>query len=720
MLISAISLFGVGRSFADGGHSVDIPRQYVVEQPTILSADLSDSVGPRLLKLLSIQVERNLERMAEDRREGGIEDDETIVTDCPYFGHFLGGNVYALAVLLRFGGSELTVGRHSRDELERTAVAIVCALAGEHILGGGEKEWSTFRSPRYIHLLGMGAWLLWDRLDGQTRLLVARIMAHEADRFLAAPAPAQLFDDTQAESNAWTGGGIAVAGCMLKHHPHRERWLEKANEYMISAYATAGDVARETEVDGKPLNQWLTGPNAFPDYTVENHGIVHPDYIAAISEMVRSAVAFGLAGESLPEAVTFNAEQVFDRLMFLSLPDGTHFYPQGTDYTPRRVDSLFQACNIVSLLPNPQRKACFLRSLARLETMAEAWPTVPMSGWVGFSRDLGCMWGLTQNYLMFRLFGTGGAALPDAELDASLAETHECTMGQFIVQRRAESLASFSWRPGSIMGLAMPLDRDVLCYPLPGGYVGDVREQGSDASEMDVHSHHIVTSAAGFAARMELSWCSRKVHQSCAFVALPNGIAVYLEERRALTDVTISAANSGTIAFFDDVRWPYQAQPREYTGAEGVLNAASAATSKGDWINIDGRMGFAALGTSGMSLTRREGKPCIWRGEDTMYHTCRLQFVPAMDCELPATFSAGQRVSVFALVSCPNQDAAATEALAAELAQAGWVCDMEGILAFVVGDQLMYFNVTEAMRRVAAAGERIELQPQSAGWMPLR
>jgi hypothetical protein len=510
---------------------------------------------------------------------------------------------------------------------------------------------------------------------------------------------------------------------MLRSHPHQGLWAQKANEYMISAYATAGDVASDEVIDGKPLNHWLTGPNAFPDYTVENHGLVHPDYMGAISEMVRCAISFRLAGEAVPQAVTFNAEQVLDVLVFLYLPDGTELYPQDTDYTPRRLDVFFQAGNIIPHKPSPLRKACFLRTLASLEAMATECPDQSMNGWIGFPYDLGSTWGLTQNYLMFRLFGDGGQALSDDQLEASLTGVFASEYGKFVVHRTSNAISSFSWhstgKQPKVMGLTMPLEKDILCYPMPWSYVGQVRELGEGAM-LKVHSHRVAAYDNGFAVLVELGWCSNKVRQNCAFVSLPDGRSVYLEERRALERVTIDQATSGNVTFFDDPRWIYQANPRTFFGEQGNVKPETGTLCEGNWVNVDDRMGYAVLGKNRFRLFAVSGRPCIWRGDGTMYHTSRLEFVQAAlgaEKTIPVLSDESEAVNRFGIVSCPNQTKEETAVLARRIDTAGWHIAEDGVLALVLDKYLVYSNFSSEPKSVLDGRKVIPLAPKTSGWV---
>jgi len=699
------------------------PERYHVEPVKIPAEDLSGDLGPRLLKLLSHQVSRNLQVMRRDRRAAGIEDPDVVVSDSPYFEYFFAGTAYAAATLLRFGEPDETMAGLSREELTHRAVRMIEAVARDHRLGGGKKQWSTFRSARIIHTLGMAAWLLWDELDPSMQMLVAQIIEQEADRYLGRPAPAQLVNDTQAESNAWTGGGIAVAACMFKDHPHREQWLEKAGEYMISAFATADDVTSGQPVDGKPLRQWLTAPNAFPDYTVENHGLVHPDYLGAISEMVRCAISFRLAGETVPQAVTFNGERIVDLLVMLYLPDGTLLYPQNTDYTPRRLDVFLQAGNLIPLRPDPTSKACLLRSLASIESMAMQRPDQPMNGWIGFPYDLGSTWGLTQNYLMFRFFGDGGNPVPDEQLERTLAGVFASEHGKFAVHRTPHAISSFSWRTTGkqplVMGLTMPLDQDVLCYPMPWSYVGQVRELAAKA-QLRVHSHLCAVRDDGFAILLELGWCSGKVRQNCAFVSLPDGRTVYLEERHATTDVTIDLATSGNVTWFDDPRWIHQKQSREWFAESGRLKPAPGTVHHGSWLNVDDRLGYVVVTSQAFRLFRAPGRPCIWRGDGTMYHTCRLEYVPFENEPgepVASSYEGGQRIGRFGVVTCPGQTKEATASLAHRINRTGWQTSEDGVLALRLDRYLVYANFSPETKAITDGERTVPLTPETAGWL---
>ena len=690
---------------------------YRVDPPRLPEDDRSGEVGERLIRLMGGQALKALSWLEGERgqdvpfRLPGVDAGERWPRHILYQAS---GSAWVFAVLARLAEPNQIPAGATRDSLASSANDLLRAVAESHPASGSTVErpdlWSRFSSAiRVLFAACLGAWLIWDRLDPETRSLLARLLAHEADLFNDQPVPAQLYHDTQAESNAWFGSGLALAGCMLRAHPHRDIWREKAVGMMVSAYATPEDVASERVVDGRPLQEWLEGPNAFSDYTVENHGFVHPDYIAAVSEMVRSVICYRLAGDAIPEAATFNAAHVFDVLMELSLPDGNHLYVQGSDYTSRRLDSFFQACNLLPLAPDPLREACFLRSLSGLERIAEQRPSELWDGCLGFPFDLGVNWGLSENYLMRRLFGGEETAIPPDQIEARLAGVHASEGGRFVVHRTPETLSSFSWHAAreqpNLMGLTMSLSPDVLVSPLPiGSYLGEVAEAGEDPQPPRLVWSRIEERADGFGAMVGVDRCGAKVRQNSAFISLPDGVSVYLEERTAVQPVQIGRADSGNVSIYDDTRWPFQSDRRAFRKATGVFAPELESDHEGSWVNVDDRMGFASLGAGAFTSRRIQ--------EETDYDRWRLAFSSGST----GARSAGQRIGAFALVTCPGQSATDTAALANALQERGWLLDAPGALVLQVGGHIVHAVFSPCHQQLAAGDRTLELAPQSVGY----
>jgi len=212
------------------------------------------------------------------------------------------------------------------------------------------------------------------------------------------------------------------------------------------------------------------------------------------------------------------------------------------------------------------------------------------------------------------------------------------------------------------------------------------------------------------------------VIQHCAFVSLPDGSSVYLEERIADQDVTLAGATSGNIVINDDPRWVFQPKPRRFQGQPGELMPSPSTPYRTNWLNVDSRLGYVVLGNALLRLTRVPGTPGIWRRTGTLYDTCRMEFVqlPHDDRRnaAPVHFNAGQRISTFALIALPNSRTAETKSLADEIRQAGWAADEAGCLAVRTRTCLVYANFSPTGRRIVAIGGKA-IPPQTCGWSPV-
>ena len=122
-------------------------------------------------------------------------------------------------------------------------------------------------------------------------------------------------------------------------------------------------------------------------------------------------------------------------------------------------------------------------------------------------------------------------------------------------------------------------------------------------------------------------------------------------------------------------------------------------------MNVDDRLGFAALGSDAFAFRRVE--------EETDYHRWRLAFTAGPS----RTFSAGQMIGAFALVTCPGQRREETKTLAESLRETGWLLREPGALALRVGPRLVYAVFGPRHQRFQVAGRFVELAPQRAGWV---
>lgn len=131
----------------------------------------------------------------------------------------------------------------------------------------------SWQSGLWASYAGEAGWLVWPRLTPRERLCVRAMVVREANYQSSRP---HLFyadsngvvntpGDTKAEEDSWNARLVDLAATMFHNDSRASQWQAWANDEMLAAYAMPGD--------------GLPGWNVFPDGTVINHGIIHPEYM---------------------------------------------------------------------------------------------------------------------------------------------------------------------------------------------------------------------------------------------------------------------------------------------------------------------------------------------------------------------------------------------------------------------------------------------------------
>lgn len=221
-------------------------------------------------------------------------------------------------------------------------VRIIDSVAYHHdsnTVGGWGDDWQT---AYWAYADGYAGWLMWDKLSPTGQAMVQNMVEHEADRFIDYQVPYYRDEqgnivspgDTKAEENAWNANVLELATAMMPSHPHWNSWMDKALELMVSSFSRPSNVGSSRIINGKPLSMWLHGSNINEDGTLVNHGIIHPDYMAANGENDDAAATYTLAGMKAPQAAFFNSDSVYDALANDSFPSPPYDAPGGTIYVP--------------------------------------------------------------------------------------------------------------------------------------------------------------------------------------------------------------------------------------------------------------------------------------------------------------------------------------------------------------------------------------------------
>jgi hypothetical protein len=249
----------------------------------------------------------------------------------------------AIAIALRTGAYDpASVGGITAAEATRRATRLASSLAYRHASNSTGGWGDAWQSALWTAYGGFAGWLMWDDLSAADRALVARMVEHEADRFIGYTVPYYRNPagtitspgNTFAEENAWNAMVLQLATAMMPNHPRRASWMDKNLELMVSAFARPSDVSRTTVVDGKAVRDWLRGSNIDEDGVVVNHNRAHPDYSTTVSENTQAALVYSLAGQTTPRAALWNADVVYDALVDRNWVAGSTFPPGGTVLAP--------------------------------------------------------------------------------------------------------------------------------------------------------------------------------------------------------------------------------------------------------------------------------------------------------------------------------------------------------------------------------------------------
>jgi hypothetical protein len=190
---------------------------------------------------------------------------------------------------------------------------------------------ATWQSAMYARSAGLAGWLLWDQLLPGERRAVAAMVAHEAERVAAtqprfwqsAGGAVITPGDSAFEETAWNASLVRFAVAMMPAHPSAASWRNAALRHGLGATATLADVTSRRTIDGRPLQQLVSGANVGPQGTVDNHGAhAHPDYMSSIRDVMGASLVAALADQPTPQEATHNADLLYDALRSVSFVPG--------------------------------------------------------------------------------------------------------------------------------------------------------------------------------------------------------------------------------------------------------------------------------------------------------------------------------------------------------------------------------------------------------------
>lgn len=248
----------------------------------------------------------------------------------------------------------------SREQAKQILFRLISSLAYRHKSNSTEDKgaWGDqWQSAMWASRVATGAWMVWEQLPPQTQEMVARMVVHEADRFIGKSVPyyrdrdgVVLHEgDSKAEENAWNSVTMTMAIIMMPNHPNAPAWREANIELQLSAYSAPEDIHSRKRIDGVVMGELLQGSNIYSDGTLVNHKRLHPDYMTSIVNNVANVWMHKMAGIKPLSSSTHNGALVYSALTELDfdgqtiyqlddngLPTHTLYFPEGNDWGGER------------------------------------------------------------------------------------------------------------------------------------------------------------------------------------------------------------------------------------------------------------------------------------------------------------------------------------------------------------------------------------------------
>lgn len=663
----------------------------------------------------------------------------------PDCGHFFGGSywygletattVLVYAVAAASGKYDEKITGVSREEIISKAVKAIRYLGFTHDTGPeecvrekgrnphcsgmkwGGRDDNFFMSSQHgtpISNYGLAAWLLWDYLDNETRVLVQNVLSSYADRWSGEEPRSGTYNDTQTEENGWTAAGISIAAAMFKKHPKSQYWREGMYKWSINVCTTYLDMLNREPYLGKPLAYgWINTVTTHPDFTAENHGFVHPNYMMA-GIMFRGFICLldRISGVEFPPHLLMHWNDVYDStLKVWSGPDGVSVPVQGQDWWYNQHPSLLFLHSSMNVLGKSSDAACLERlTLDYLEKIQQ-------------SNGNGCLYEADgkecilneyqtaedmEHYgaslvasacLLHCINGLGEKPSEAGELSSRLTGVYNYPYGSSIIARTDRSFTSFTWR-SCVMALSSPANGMWTTTALPGSYVGRIRLEGEKGDRSlfnedvvySVKDEKIIPQKEGFAASIRIERGCRELLQDAAFIALPEGVTVYIERITAASDCMVLEFATGLIGIRNEY---YKYLPEVAKGSRNVYVHDDVVESfKGYYgktpdqtecwkgishINIDDEIGYVMLNSSLTEYWNRHQYP-QWKGvEDVLALNKRA---------CPFNLNKGESIKPFVAVTLPNANRNETSEAAAKLLE--MKTSNPEMVAVILNDYLVY------------------------------
>ncbi|HBN84377.1 MAG TPA: hypothetical protein DDZ89_11085 [Clostridiales bacterium] len=569
-------------------------------------------------------------------------------------GHFFGGSywyeiettfaAFVYAVVASYGEFDPSVCHVPVDEIRAKAISAIRYLGFTHDTGPAdcvreksdnpfcsEKKWGGLGNEFFmasqhgtsVSRFGLAAWLLWDRLDNETKGLVCNVLEDYANRWMDYPCPSGTYTDTQTEENAWTAMGIATACFLMKDHPNWNKWQVAMKRWAFNSCTTYMDAFREDASDGRRIYRgWINTVTTHPDYTTENHCFVHPNYLAC-GIHIRAVIAImcQMAGVPIPEAVTYRWNDVYDNTLKLwSDMDGTPIPIQGQDWWYYSLpDSHFTHAVMHVIKGDVEAGAYEKKALQRVKSVQDGNENgcfyekdgkkfVINKYQSAFEMDHMAASSVALTFLLHKY----AAGTPKSR-SSSLTGVYHYPYGNSVIRKSEDSFACFTYR-NNCMVFCFPKKGLWFFTPRTANLIGEITVEGFQGDPglanfqvvRNMERTCIKEEKDSFTAHGTIDRGLGMLDQQVGMIALPNDMCVYSHIYTANKDIKVTSMRAGIIGIRNE---NYVNSPDVAKGYKTIYAGDLVKTYKGymggddivdyypdvHYMNIDDEMSIIAL-----------------------------------------------------------------------------------------------------------------------------
>ncbi|MBV4359915.1 hypothetical protein [Pinibacter aurantiacus] len=508
----------------------------------------------------------------------------------------------SLSFLYRFGKFDAAVvGLSKKEILQSEIIPMLRYMVRTHKVGDVKtddgKAWGdAWQSALWAAMMGDAAWFVWDELPADIQTGARNVVAHEADRIANGRPPHQLKLDSKSEENAWNSLAISSALLLMPNDARYSKWEKALQNWAMSSYQRPADSTSTAIVDQMPVSAQFNGANIYDEFTLENHDIVHPDYMAAWIQNAENDVYYLLSGRKPFQAFLYNLPQIYNNQKRLFLPDGGYCYPNGQDWALfRNADWMPAHATAVARFNDPEAVYFLRAGLETAEKMQQR------------NQD-GAIYAPGENYFASAQ-GHLSYWLAQAWLELQFAQKELQPVsqktgvnyfpdGKILVNRTKNAFHSVSWGE-KIMIQLMALAKDHIVSPDQRNGIGYITIDNK-VQPVKLKSVKVKETKNSFVIDMVIEH-GKYIQSVISCESNKNGQLIISEKLTALQDCVTDSVETLSFGILNNVNWVHEKGSRtlkleqqefNVKAASGQAYRAVAKSIKVDGLNFD-------LGTPG-------------------------------------------------------------------------------------------------------------------------